>query len=154
MKSSPNGSRCTAKTPACSSKRLHASSRINGKKKRLRPLHSTAKFPSVQDRALEKQLLKQTWCSGSWLASRIPASCARHRPAQQLNDVLWAEIAKWQERSPVLQAMLVWTKTRVYMRGHEKRWFAVARTATKPENMQGFHEDNMLFVVDEASGRC
>lgn len=38
------------------------------------------------------------------------------------------------------------------MRGHEKRWFAVARTATKPENMQGFHEDNMLFVVDEASG--
>ena len=48
--------------------------------------------------------------------------------------------------------MLVWTKTRVYMRGHEKRWFAVARTATKPENMQGFHEDNMLFVVDEASG--
>ena len=38
------------------------------------------------------------------------------------------------------------------MRGYEKRWFAVARTATKPENMQGFHEDNMLFVVDEASG--
>lgn len=71
---------------------------------------------------------------------------------QQLNDVLWAEIAKWQERSPLLQGMLVWTKTRVYMKGHEKRWFAVARTATKPENMQGFHEDNMLFVVDEASG--
>ena len=34
----------------------------------------------------------------------------------------------------------------------EKRWFAVARTATKPENMQGFHEENMLFIVDEASG--
>lgn len=38
------------------------------------------------------------------------------------------------------------------MKGYEKRWFAVARTATKPENMQGFHEDNMLFIVDEASG--
>jgi len=38
------------------------------------------------------------------------------------------------------------------MIGYEKRWFAAARTATKPENMQGFHEDNMLFVVDEASG--
>lgn len=38
------------------------------------------------------------------------------------------------------------------MVGNEKRWFAVARTATKPENMQGFHEDNMLFIVDEASG--
>lgn len=38
------------------------------------------------------------------------------------------------------------------MVGNEKRWFGVARTATKPENMQGFHEDNMLFIVDEASG--
>ena len=38
------------------------------------------------------------------------------------------------------------------MIGNEKRWFAAARTATKPENMQGFHEDNMLFIVDEASG--
>jgi hypothetical protein len=38
------------------------------------------------------------------------------------------------------------------MVGYEKRWFAVARTATKPENMQGFHEDNMLFIIDEASG--
>lgn len=42
--------------------------------------------------------------------------------------------------------------TNLYMIGNEKRWFAVARTATKPENMQGFHEDNMLFIVDEASG--
>ena len=71
---------------------------------------------------------------------------------QQLNDVLWAEIAKWMESSQILGLLLNWTKTRVYMRGYEKRWFAVARTATKPENMQGFHEDNMLFVVDEASG--
>lgn len=38
------------------------------------------------------------------------------------------------------------------MVGYEKRWFATARTATKPENMQGFHEDNMLFIIDEASG--
>ena len=38
------------------------------------------------------------------------------------------------------------------MIGYEKRWFAVARTATKPENMQGFHEENMLFIIDEASG--
>lgn len=71
---------------------------------------------------------------------------------QQLHDVLWSEAAKWQERSPLLKAILKWTKTYVYMVGQEKRWFAVARTATKAENMQGFHEDNMLFIVDEASG--
>lgn len=71
---------------------------------------------------------------------------------QQLHDVLWAEIDKWMSRSPLLNEILKWTKTYVYMKGNEKRWFAVARTATKPENMQGFHEDNMLFIVDEASG--
>jgi hypothetical protein len=70
---------------------------------------------------------------------------------QQLHDVLWAEIAKWLERSKV-KNLLKWTKTKIYMIGYEERWFATARTATKPENMQGFHEDHMLFVVDEASG--
>lgn len=71
---------------------------------------------------------------------------------QQLHDVLWSEISKWMSRSPLLSKILKWTKTYIYMVGNEKRWFAVARTATKPENMQGFHEDNMLFIVDEASG--
>lgn len=71
---------------------------------------------------------------------------------QQLHDVLWAELAKWQQRSPVLKKLFKWTKTYIYFIGQEERWFATARTATKPENMQGFHEDNLLFIVDEASG--
>lgn len=71
---------------------------------------------------------------------------------QQLNDVLWAEISKWQSKSPILSKLMTWTKTRVSLKGFEQRWFAVARTATRPENMQGFHEDNMLFIIDEASG--
>lgn len=73
---------------------------------------------------------------------------------QQLHDVLWSEIAKWQNESKLLKHILKWTKTYVYMasKDNSKRWFGVARTATKPENMQGFHEDHMLFIVDEASG--
>lgn len=71
---------------------------------------------------------------------------------QQLHDVLWSETSKWISKSPLLEEILKWTKTYIYMKGYEKRWFAVARTATKPENMQGFHEDNMLFIIDEASG--
>ena len=71
---------------------------------------------------------------------------------QQLRDVLWSEAAKWQAKSPVLQELLKWTKTYIYLKGAEKRWFAVARAAVRPENIQGFHEDNMLFIVDEASG--
>lgn len=89
-----------------------------------------------------------------WFLSCFP--CARvvatAPTMQQLNDVLWAEVEKWRSRSPLLRELLTWTKTYVYVNGYEKRWFAVAKTASKPENMQGFHEDNMLIVVDEASG--
>lgn len=89
-----------------------------------------------------------------WFLSCFPYSrvVATAPTKQQLHDVLWAEIDKWMNNSPLLPQLLKWTKTYVYVQGFEKRWFAVARTATKPENMQGFHEDNMLFIVDEASG--
>ncbi|MCY9593732.1 terminase B [Paenibacillus chitinolyticus] len=70
---------------------------------------------------------------------------------QQLHDVLWAEIAKWLNTSK-MNNFLKWTATKIYMVGQKERWFATARTATRPENMQGFHEDYMLFLVDEASG--
>lgn len=83
---------------------------------------------------------------------RYPKVICTAPTLQQLRDVLWSEIDKWRSKSPLLMRMLVWTKTYVFMKGYEKRWFAVAKTASAPENMQGFHEDNMLFVVDEASG--
>ena len=89
------------------------------------------------------------WFTACFSNARVVATAPT---LKQLHDVLWSEVSKWQSRSPLLQHILKWTKTRVYMKGNEERWFAVARTATKPENMQGFHEDNMLFIVDEASG--
>ena len=82
----------------------------------------------------------------------FPRVVATAPTKQQLHDVLWSEISKWMSSAPLLQQLLKWTKTYVYMIGNEKRWFGVARTATRPENMQGFHEDNMLFIADEASG--
>lgn len=75
----------------------------------------------------------------------------------QLFDVLWAEIAKWLRRSEMLSKAFKWTQTKVSLKGHEEEWFAVARTSRpKPgelaaEGLQGFHADNILFVVDEAS---
>lgn len=93
-------------------------------------------------------------CALIWFLVCFPYSrvVATAPTKQQLNDVLWSEVAKWMNNSPLLPMLLKWTKTYIYMNGYEKRWFAVARTATKPENMQGFHEENMLFIVDEASG--
>ena len=81
--------------------------------------------------------------------SRIVATAPTR---DQLYTVLWSEIAKWMEKKKILSELLKWTKTRVYVTGHDKRWFGVAKTAARPENMQGYHEDNMLFIIDEASG--
>lgn len=81
----------------------------------------------------------------------FPKVVATAPTRQQLYDVLWAEIAKWLSKSKV-ENLLRWTKTKIYMNGYDERWWATARTAVRPENMQGFHEDYMLFVVDEASG--
>lgn len=89
-----------------------------------------------------------------WFLScfKFPKVIATAPTRQQLNDILWSEVEKWRSRSPLLKELLAWTKTYVYMKGYEKRWFAVAKTASEPENMQGFHEENMLIIVDEASG--
>lgn len=70
----------------------------------------------------------------------------------QLRDVLWAEISKWLEKSPLLTRMFNWTFERVSLKGYKEKWFAVARTATQADAMQGFHADSLLFVIDEASG--
>lgn len=70
----------------------------------------------------------------------------------QLRDILWAEISKWLYQSPILQQFFEWTVERLTLRTQEEKWFAVARTATKPDAMQGFHSESLLFVVDEASG--
>lgn len=70
----------------------------------------------------------------------------------QLMDVLWAEISKWMRNNPALRDDLIWTKEKLYMQGHPEEWFAVPRTATNPEALQGFHAEHVLYIIDEASG--
>lgn len=80
--------------------------------------------------------------------ARIPCTA----PTQhQLQDILWAEIAKWLNHSGLNDA-LVWSSETVHMKGYKPTWFAVARTARDPNALQGFHGKNLLFVIDEASG--
>lgn len=94
----------------------------------------------------------EAWLVIWFLACRPYSRVVATAPTmQQLYDVLWAECAKWLNRS-LVHDLLVWTKTKIYMDGDGERWFATAKTATKPENMQGFHADHMLFIVDEAAG--
>lgn len=67
-------------------------------------------------------------------------------------DVLWAEISKWMRNNPAFKDELIWTNEKLYMRGHPEEWFAVPRTATNPEALQGFHSEHVLYIIDEASG--
>lgn len=68
----------------------------------------------------------------------------------QLYDILWAEIAKW--LNPTLRTEIEWTQEKLYMKRYPENWFAVPRTATLPDALQGFHADHLLYIIDEASG--
>lgn len=70
----------------------------------------------------------------------------------QLYDILWAEVSKWIRNNPALEKELIWTQEKLYMKGHPEEWFAVPRTATKPDALQGFHAEHVLYIIDEASG--
>lgn len=73
----------------------------------------------------------------------------------QLSDVLWAEIAMWQRKMPAeLAAEFDWSAEKFVRKDAPQEAFAAARTSRpeKPEALQGFHAENIVFVIDEASG--
>ncbi len=114
-----------------------------------------AEFPKVTVRS--GQGVGKTGCEAVlclWFLSCFPYSrvVATAPTKQQLNDVLWAEVSKWQSKSPLLKAVLKWTKTKVSVEGYEERWFATARTATKPENMQAFTRTTCSLSLTRLSG--
>ena len=68
----------------------------------------------------------------------------------QLHDILWAEVAKW--LNDTLKTEIEWTQEKLYMKSNPENWFAVPRTATHPDALQGFHAEHLLYIIDEASG--
>lgn len=71
----------------------------------------------------------------------------------QLYDILWAEVAKWMNSElNTLRTELEWTQEKLYMKSNPENWFAVPRTATQPDALQGFHAEHILYIIDEASG--
>ena len=95
------------------------------------------------------------WFIQCYFPCKIPCTAPT---SHQLQDILWAEIAKWhtvyRERIPHLANEFTWTSEKFFMSDRPQESFAVARTSRpeKPEALQGFHSDNILFVIDEASG--
>ncbi|WP_133719066.1 terminase B [Methylocaldum gracile] len=99
------------------------------------------------------------WCVLWFMSCYYPCKVPSTAPtSHQLEDILWAEIAKWhaamRERVPPLANEFEWTKEKFYLKSNPNESFAVARTARpeRPEALQGFHSENILFLIDEASG--
>src|SRR3990167_7451060 len=76
----------------------------------------------------------------------------------QLFQGLWAEVSKWLRLSYTLKESVIWTQTKVAMRGYEADWWSIARTAQSKagaqssESLQGVHADHNAAIIDEASG--
>lgn len=95
------------------------------------------------------------WFLASYFPAKVPCTAPT---SHQLEDVLWAEIAKWHralgERIPWMAAEFAWTAEGFALKAAPNESFAVARTSRpeKPEALQGFHSEHILFLIDEASG--
>jgi hypothetical protein len=73
--------------------------------------------------------------------------------ANQLNQVLWAEIKKWAGMMPKgLRNELEITSDKITLKGIDSSAHARVSSRDRPEALQGFHHERLLFIVDEASG--
>lgn len=97
-----------------------------------------------------------SWITLWFLTTRRPCKIPITANSQdQLRDIVWPEIKKWAGRLPTeLRTQIDSTSEKIFLDAGPSECFAVARTASKdrPEALQGFHEDNLLFVLEEASG--
>jgi len=78
---------------------------------------------------------------------------------KQLKHVLWAEIRKWLRGSNVEDWLVLQSEKVFFKEQGGKEWFAVALTANvkgtkeeQAETLAGYHEENLMVVIDEASG--
>lgn len=70
---------------------------------------------------------------------------------------LWKELAKWQERSPLLKAFFTQSSTKIEAKHKPKVWWCQARTWPKKANptemantLAGLHQEYVMFVLDES----
>lgn len=95
------------------------------------------------------------WFLSCYFPAKVPCTAPT---SHQLEDVLWSEIAKWHrklsDKYPHLGEQFDWSAGAFRMKAAPNESFAVARTSRpeRPEALQGFHSEHILFLIDEASG--
>ena len=71
---------------------------------------------------------------------------------KQCTQVWMAEARRLMDKAdPLLKAFIKCYATRIEI-GGRRDWGVWTATASRPENLQGFHQTNLTFIVDEASG--
>ena len=97
-----------------------------------------------------------SWSMLWFLLFRYPCKVVVTAPTSaQLYDALFAELKRWINELPEALQSLIEVKTdRVELIAAPSEAFISARTsrAEQPEALAGIHSDNVLIVVDEASG--
>lgn len=85
-----------------------------------------------------------------------PKGVALSITRDNLADNLWAELSKWQSRSPFLSAAFTWTKTTIYCNEHPETWFLSARSFAKDADaeaigraLSGLHSQFPFVLLDE-----
>lgn len=100
------------------------------------------------------------WLCWNFLLTRPhPKIAATSISGDNLSDGLWTEMAKWQNKSILLQQTFTWTKQRIFANDHPETWWMAARTWSKSADkdqqantLAGLHADYILFVLDESGG--
>lgn len=94
-------------------------------------------------------------CLGS--KGQHPRGAALSITERNLRDNLWAELAKWRNRSDFLKDAFKWTKTQIFAKQHPSTWFFSARTwnkeadaDTQGETLSGLHSEYVMVVFDES----
>ncbi|HEU5094515.1 MAG TPA: hypothetical protein VFT77_05120, partial [Reyranella sp.] len=91
----------------------------------------------------------EAWLAWNFLLTRPhPKIAAISISSDNLADNLWAEMAKWRQRSPLLQAAFEWTKSRIFSRECPETWWMSARAWTRSADrrtqgqaLAGLHAD-------------
>ena len=91
--------------------------------------------------------------AGSWFLttrpfSIIPCTAGTYR---QVKDVLWREWHKWL-RDSCLTYMLDWHPEKICNLNHKEDWYAIIRSSKNAQNLQGYHDEHEMFLIDEAAG--
>ena len=99
------------------------------------------------------------WCCWNFMLRPDAKIFATGITEDNLNDNLWPEMSKWQDRSEYFKTAFEWAKTRITCREAPNNWFMSLRTWARTADKQrqsdalaGGHADYMMYVLEEAGG--